>query len=1106
MKTSKLILGFLVTIIVTASSYGQFTRQQAIDLVLNNILSDDIESIDIYCEYNSNTKDVEMIDNIVITNAYSESWVFFVNDNPFASWYHQSRYIFVNTVDGAYTIANGEIYPKSWKTDYEEISSADRPDPVAMDGTAFVPDPQKVESNYNYALIIVAMDEYRNWYNTSLIYNVLMQNYNYKAENIIVLYNWNGESDLPMGENLDNLDPDNDIDGPATWATIQQVIAEMKGEEPNPVYVPEALGHGDQLAVFFTGVPVNTSGIEPMLYFPTESQIIGPYPVSSLSEPMEDIDCGQMIFTFDVNSASEVIPYFIGPVGSETKCFNRYLFGSTGNGEENQAEWYITGGLYSEQIYYWAAAVRGLLPEPTAPWNTLLGFTVGEIDFGLLNPVLTGHTDYPPDLDADGYIQMDEAFIYACNENTGCNYPDNNNFYLPITPGIEVNPSQTDEFPFVGENVLTLAGLSGLLISSANLPERNYIIADSLKASGNLTFAEKSEIYIHRNRISDNLPTNARLIIEATGTLEIGENCLVANFQEFSPVWAFSAIVVYGDEFIIGEQTHFYNINFSMLKPEGIEYFTMKNIYMENGIAKIGNSHNTIIENCFYKNVLIWGLATNHLHVTDNIFEKTHTYFSGIDRTSYINLLKNNYTGVCEIALSSIYTCYIDNYPKYTVDSNRMTDCLHGVYIIYSGNSDKYHINNNTISNSGDYGFSIYSSAAKLTNNRIFENDGVGVKLLNYTHCSIEGNPSANYVSQTQQIKNNGLQEIYTEQASFPLPISYNAIYDSLFPLDFLVYCQQPVTTVKDVRNNFWGENFSPNIHLFPNAPSGLYQWYPIFELFYEEQEKSDAQLLFESATTQLESGNYSFAMDDYKQVVEEYPETNYAKESLKMLFSVENSSNADFSSLKQYYTTNPTIQNDSILINLAEFLANRCDVELQNWADAVAWYETIIQNPPSFADSIYSIIDLGHIYLSMQQGNQKSLAYIGSMPQYVPVSDKAYMEYTNYLLSLLPGDQPKNTQPTSANSLKPGELLQNSPNPFAKSTQIGYKLQEESIVTVNVFDYTGKKIKSINEGVKPEGVHSFHFSADGLSSGIYFYSLEINGQRSDSKKLTIVK
>ncbi len=265
----------------TSSVFSQFTHDDATNLVLNTILADDIGNVDVYSSYNSFTTDIELIDNGSPANPYSESWVFFSNDNPFASWYHDSRIVFVSTVDGAYTVLNVEIYPKGLSSDYEEISTADRPDPIAMDGTPFITDPEKVASNYNYALIIVSMDNPRNWYNTSLIYNVLQDSYNYQADNIFVLYSWDGNSIL--GQNLDDEDPENDIDGPATPANIQTTITNLTTD----------LGHGDQLAVFFTGVPVNTNLSEPHLGLPIDANTIINYPVSDFSTVMENIDCGQ---------------------------------------------------------------------------------------------------------------------------------------------------------------------------------------------------------------------------------------------------------------------------------------------------------------------------------------------------------------------------------------------------------------------------------------------------------------------------------------------------------------------------------------------------------------------------------------------------------------------------------------------------------------------------------------------------------------------------------------------------------------------------------------------------------------------------------------------
>ena len=179
MKTIQFFSTFLMITMVT-SIFGQFSRQQAIDLVISEIVNDVSNKVDVFSKIESETASVFLIDNEEKTNVYNESWVFFIDDNPFASWYHSSRIVFISTSNGDYLIENVSIYPKNLYTDFEEILSVNRPDPVEMAGTAFVSDPEKVSSNYNYALIIVSMDNARNWYNTSLIYNVLTQNYNWE--------------------------------------------------------------------------------------------------------------------------------------------------------------------------------------------------------------------------------------------------------------------------------------------------------------------------------------------------------------------------------------------------------------------------------------------------------------------------------------------------------------------------------------------------------------------------------------------------------------------------------------------------------------------------------------------------------------------------------------------------------------------------------------------------------------------------------------------------------------------------------------------------------------------------------------------------------------
>lgn len=85
------------------------------------------------------------------------------------------------------------------------------------------------------------------------------------------------------------------------------------------------------------------------------------------------------------------------------------------------------------------------------------------------------------------------------------------------------------------------------------------------------------------------------------------------------------------------------------------------------------------------------------------------------------------------------------------------------------------------------------------------------------------------------------------------------------------------------------------------------------------------------------------------------------------------------------------------------------------------------------------------------------------------------------------------------------GLLYQNTPNPVIKSTNINYELKKESNIKFNIYNHIGQLVKRINIGTKSKGTHSFEFDVQGLESGLYFYSIIINGQNIDSRKMTII-
>ena len=76
--------------------------------------------------------------------------------------------------------------------------------------------------------------------------------------------------------------------------------------------------------------------------------------------------------------------------------------------------------------------------------------------------------------------------------------------------------------------------------------------------------------------------------------------------------------------------------------------------------------------------------------------------------------------------------------------------------------------------------------------------------------------------------------------------------------------------------------------------------------------------------------------------------------------------------------------------------------------------------------------------------------------------------------------------------------ITQNYPNPFNPSTTIKYALPFESLVDITIYNMIGQKIKELNEGIREAGYHNVTWQPKGLSSGVYFYS--INAKSTDGK------
>lgn len=77
-------------------------------------------------------------------------------------------------------------------------------------------------------------------------------------------------------------------------------------------------------------------------------------------------------------------------------------------------------------------------------------------------------------------------------------------------------------------------------------------------------------------------------------------------------------------------------------------------------------------------------------------------------------------------------------------------------------------------------------------------------------------------------------------------------------------------------------------------------------------------------------------------------------------------------------------------------------------------------------------------------------------------------------------------------------------PNPFNPETRISYVLSESGFVRLGVYDVAGRLVTRLVSEGQPVGEHVVEWNADGLPSGVYFYTLETGGVRLTRKMLLL--
>ena len=88
--------------------------------------------------------------------------------------------------------------------------------------------------------------------------------------------------------------------------------------------------------------------------------------------------------------------------------------------------------------------------------------------------------------------------------------------------------------------------------------------------------------------------------------------------------------------------------------------------------------------------------------------------------------------------------------------------------------------------------------------------------------------------------------------------------------------------------------------------------------------------------------------------------------------------------------------------------------------------------------------------------------------------------------------------------------LHQNYPNPFNPTTLIRYDLPVNEHVSINIYDLTGKIVKSLVNTNQDAGYRSIHWNATSdlgqpVSAGMYIYTIQA-GEFRQTKKMVLLK
>lgn len=315
-------------------------------------------------------------------------------------------------------------------------------------------------------------------------------------------------------------------------------------------------------------------------------------------------------------------------------------------------------------------------------------------------------------------------------------------------------------------------------------------------------------------------------------------------------------------------------------------------------------------------------------------------------------------------------------------------------------------------------------------------------------------------------------------------------------------------------------------------------------------------ELLFSGALENISSGNPEQAINKYKELIDNYPQSSYLESSLDKLYRTyssidtiddQNVTNQLMGDLRDYLRSKICEYGDrEHFVRVAYELMMMCETRMKNYHEAMSGYEFIVLYDKDSVYRINAAIEYASVSLLANGSGGSESSGNGKHKRERPVQtilkkifnkrsgyekksgnhgEEGYIKAADLInkskvlndrelttsienqmleqISISGNNVKDNLK--SENPMKIG-LSQNYPNPFNPSTLISFTIPENGYISLVVYDVSGKEVQRIADRLfKEKGEHSFLFDGRNLPSGIYFYSLKVNNMI-QTRQMVLIK